>query len=54
MDRTWKLLEKKCTVIVSCRDESEGRAKGDAGAQLGEGSRADKGKQALAHLHPDS
>ena len=30
MDRTWKLLEKKCTVIVSCQDESEGRAKGDA------------------------
>lgn len=30
MDRTWKLLEKKCMLIVSCQDESEGRAKGDA------------------------
>lgn len=27
MDRTWKLLEKKCMLIVSCQDESEGRAK---------------------------
>ena len=30
-----------------------GHAEGDAGAQLGEGSRADTGKQAAAHLHPD-
>lgn len=30
MDRTWKLLEKKCMLIVSCQDESESRAKGDA------------------------
>ena len=30
-----------------------GHAVGDAGARLGEGSRADKGKQAAAHLYSD-